>query len=190
MRARDGLKWSVANIGLAIFGKLGGKPWKMVPRHEKCLIIGIGQAHRKNDCGGINRYFAYSVLTDSSGLYDSIRILSRSDNKDKYLSGLTASIKSVLVELADHFDRFVIHTPFKIRKDEMDALRSALDDIYKESENNKSLVVLKFNEKIGFIFLSIILHIPILVFVPPISIPKTCCEQFASIFFSLNIFTS
>ena len=147
MRARDGLKWSIANIGLAIFGKLGGKPWKLVPRNEKCLIIGIGQAHRKIDSGGITRYFAYSVLSDSSGLYDSIRILSKSDNKDQYLDGLTVSIKSVLADLAERFDRFVIHTPFKLRRDEMDAVKCALDDFRKENENKKILVVLKFNEK-------------------------------------------
>ncbi|RLB90262.1 MAG: hypothetical protein DRH50_12620 [Deltaproteobacteria bacterium] len=145
IRGRDGLKWSVANIALAVFGKLGGKPWKLSPKHERCLIIGIGQAHRK-DGDKISRYFAYSVLSDSSGLYDSIRILSKSENKEHYLDGLTVKIKEVIAEFSDRFDKFVVHTPFKLKKDEITAITSALDAV----QSNKTVVVLKFNEKSKF----------------------------------------
>ncbi|HBA87493.1 MAG TPA: hypothetical protein DCZ75_05745 [Geobacter sp.] len=141
MRARDGLKWSISNIGLGAFSKLGGLPWKLQPRHDKCLIIGIGQAHRKQDDGTISRYFAYSVLTDSSGLYDSIKILSKSEQQDTYLNGLTENIKGVINSMAAKYDKFVIHTPFKLRSEEVEALKAGLVDV-----GGKDIVVIKFNE--------------------------------------------
>lgn len=141
MRARDGLKWSISNIGLGSFSKLGGVPWKLQPRHDNCLIVGIGQAHRKLNDGTINRYFAYSVLTDSSGLYDSIKILSKSEQKDTYLNGLTESIKSVINSMATKYDKFVIHTPFKLKNEEVDALKAGLKEVAE-----KEIVVIKFNE--------------------------------------------
>jgi hypothetical protein len=141
MRARDGLKWSISNIGLGVFSKLGGSPWKLQPRHEKCLIIGIGQAHRKLDDGTITRYFAYSVLSDSSGLYDSIKILSKSEQKDTYLNGLTENIKGVINKMGTKYDKFVIHTPFKLKFDEVEALKAGLAGV-----GEKEIVVMKFNE--------------------------------------------
>lgn len=141
MRARDGLKWSVSNIGLGLFSKLGGVPWKLQSRNEKCLIIGIGQAHRRLNDGTINRYFAYSVLTDSCGLYDSIKILSKSEQKDTYLNGLTESIKGVINGMATKYEKFVIHTPFKLKNEEVDALKAGLKQV-----ERKVIVVIKFNE--------------------------------------------
>jgi len=147
MRDRDGLKWSIANIALAVFGKLGGQPWKLLPKHQRCLIIGIGQAHQKSEDGEIKRYFAYSVLSDSSGLYDSIRILAKSGDKNRYLSNLSKRLKEVLKDLSEDYERFVIHTPFKLRNDEMLAIKRALKDFDKENKSDITLVVLKFNEK-------------------------------------------
>ena len=69
LRDKNKLKWSTAGIGLQIFAKAGGTPWKVRPRTERCLIVGIGQAHRIRD-GHTDRYFAYSVLTDSSGVFE------------------------------------------------------------------------------------------------------------------------
>jgi hypothetical protein len=141
---RDGLKWSISNIGLAVFSKLGGKPWKLATNHEKCLIIGIGQAHRRTD-KQISRFFAYSVLSDSSGIFDSIRILSESEDKDQYLNGLTVKIKAVIKELSGQYDRFVIHTPFKLKQDEMQAIQNALEDL-NDDQGEKIFVVMKFDD--------------------------------------------
>jgi hypothetical protein len=149
VRGREGLKWSISNIGLAVFSKLGGKPWKLTTKQEKCLIIGIGQAHRK-DQAGISRYFAYSVLSDSSGLYDSIRILSKSEDQAEYLNGLTKRIKAVIEEFSDSYTRFVIHTPFKLRRYEMDAIKMALEELPSETDSERSFTVLKFNENSKF----------------------------------------
>ena len=73
---RNKLKWSTSGIALQIFAKAGGTPWRVVPATERCLIVGVGQAHKKIlPDGGIERYFAYSVLTDSTGAFQEIRLL-------------------------------------------------------------------------------------------------------------------
>jgi hypothetical protein len=144
MRARDGLKWSISNIGLAVFSKLGGMPWKLQPRHDKCLIIGIGQAHLMKENREVTRYFAYSVLSDSSGLYDSIKVLSKSEKKDQYLNGLTENIKQVIRDRSSKYERFVIHTSFKLKMDEMNAIKKGLADVF--TDISKEIVVLKFND--------------------------------------------
>ena len=144
IHARDSLKWSISNIGLAIFSKLGGIPWKLQPTHDKCLIIGIGQAHRIKEDGGIDRYYAYSVLLDSSGLYDSIKVLSKSEEKDQYLDGLTKNIKQVILNKATKYERFVIHTSFKLRIDEIEAITQGLEEVFNDTK--KEIVVLKFND--------------------------------------------
>ncbi|MCL2347609.1 MAG: hypothetical protein FWC50_05030 [Planctomycetaceae bacterium] len=151
---KDNLKWSTSNIGLGIFAKMGGKPWKLVPQTKKCLIIGIGQAQfRQNTTNGIKRYYAYSVLTDSSGLYETIRVLSDSDNESTYLDSLTNEIRNVIMQHQASYDHFVIHSPFKIRREHMERIKKTLEEISLEQGNSKSFCVMKFNEQdqyIGF----------------------------------------
>lgn len=146
----NAFKWSVSNIGLAIFGKMGGKPWKVEPRHSKCLIIGIGQSHRRDTEGRITRYFAYSVLTDSSGLYETIRVLARSNDRDEYLKELMNSIEAVLSAHSEDYDTFVVHTPFSLKKDEMNQVHGALDNFQTRDGGAKQFVVMKFNERNKF----------------------------------------
>ena len=142
----NAFKWSVSNIGLAVFGKLGGKPWKVQPRHSKCLIIGLGQSHQRNAEGDITRYFAYSVLTDSSGLYETIRVLARNDDRAAYLRELMKGIEAVLSTHCEDYDTFVVHTPFSLKRDEMDQVHAALDEFKARDIGAKQFVVMKFNE--------------------------------------------
>ncbi|MCC6545647.1 hypothetical protein IT570_00655 [Candidatus Sumerlaeota bacterium] len=139
-------KWSVANIALAAFGKLGGKPWKVEPRNESCLIVGLGQAHRKDGEGKISKYFAYSVLTDSSGLYETIRVVAHSENRGEYLKTLLDGVLGVLHEHEEAYRTFVIHTPFALRRDELDQVHRALAKFSEGSANGKRLVAMKFND--------------------------------------------
>jgi len=150
LRDRESMKWSIANIGLGVFSKLGGVPWMVQPQHKKCLIIGVGQCHRKSPDGKINRYYAYSVLTDSTGIYDTIRTLIDERDEQSYLHGLTESIKHVLNDYRDRYDRFVIHTAFRLRHREMKAIHAALDQYAEKNGNQHGLVALKFNDRNRF----------------------------------------
>ncbi|MBI5035004.1 MAG: hypothetical protein HZB51_31145 [Chloroflexi bacterium] len=148
------LKWSVSNIGLQIFAKLGGKPWKVKPTNEKCLIIGIGESHKEaivDNRRVIEKYFAYSVLTDSSGLYLDMELVGRAQSQDSYTQQIKENIQRIIQCRKQNFKKFVIHTPFKIKKYELDSIRKAIQTVQRD-ENNDSLefAVMKINTQNKF----------------------------------------
>lgn len=145
IRKRDGLKWSASNLALAIYGKMGGKPWKLVPKTKRCLIIGIGQAHSFSE-KAIRRFFAYSILTDSSGLYETIKVLADSPNETDYLQSLSDEIISIIKNCINEYDHFVLHTPFKIRTRHLNHLKDTLLRAATISSEKKSFAVIKFND--------------------------------------------
>lgn len=150
---RNKLKWSTASIGLQVFAKAGGTPWKVRPRTEKCLIVGIGQAHRKVD-HHIDRYFAYSVLSDSSGVFEEVRILGEDQEEEGYLKSFSANLKKIFEDYSSRFSNFVVHATFAIRKRELDCIASTLKQ-HKERFETGEFVSLKFNEKNRFFGFSV-----------------------------------
>jgi hypothetical protein len=149
LRNKEALKWATSNIGLAVFSKLGGIPWQLSPKSAPCLIVGVGQAHRKDAAGRIRRYFAYSVLTDSTGVYQRIKVLSENENEDAYLGGLAKSLVSLLSEYSADYKRIALHTTFALRRKEMAAIYDALRG-FAGSNSPLLLAVLKFDEKSKF----------------------------------------
>lgn len=141
VREQNRLKWSISNIALQIFAKAGGIPWRLRPHSKPSLILGLGQAHRKNEDDEIQKFFAYSVQTDSSGLYKDLQILGTSEGEDDYLQQLRQNISKVIVQYADEYDRFVVHSPFFLKFSEMDAIEKAL----KENNEYGELVFMNFN---------------------------------------------
>jgi Piwi domain len=144
------LKWSASNIALQSFAKLGGKPWIVQPKHGRCLIIGLGQSHRENysdEKRQIEKYYAYSVLTDSTGLFKELRVLGCSDDSTNYLKQLRSSIQRIVEEHSESYDRFVIHVPYKIRKRELNSVRQVLDEF---GGDDHQFVVLKINSDNDF----------------------------------------
>lgn len=146
---RDTLKWSTASIALQIFAKAGGTPWKILPRISNCLVIGIGQAHQfSND--SIHRYFAYSVLTDSSGIFAEVRVLADDRDEGKYIDRFSTSLRQIIADYSNDFSRFVVHTTFRLRKLEMDCIARLFDDIQNRNREDSTFVVLKFNDRNRF----------------------------------------
>ena len=122
------LKYSLSNIGLQIFAKSGGKPWKIKPAINNCLIIGIGSKNKetftkideKSFIKKIEKYFTYSVLTDSSGIFKEIQILSEDEHEDNYYQKLVLKLKSIIqIAIKEGNKNIVVHTPHKISKDKV-----------------------------------------------------------------------
>lgn len=143
-------KWSVSNIGLAIFAKLGGQPWKVRPQNDNCLIVGVGQSHKLNQDRQITRYYAYCVLADSSGLYEDLRVLSRDSDETGYLGSLGNNLAQVFSEHAGRFRRFAIHTTFAIRRHEIDAIYRAIEQFKSQTSSTHEFTVVKFNDDSRF----------------------------------------
>ena len=142
------LKWATASIGLQIFAKAGGTPWKVQPRIERCLIVGIGQAHRKID-EHFERYFAYSVLTNSSGEFKEVRVLGDERDESKYLEAFGANLGQIFKDYSSQFSNFVVHSTFAIRRNELDRISAALQE-QKGQTDMGEFVSLKFNDRNRF----------------------------------------
>ncbi len=142
--SRNYFKWAVSNIALALLAKLGGKPWKVVPSHEKSIIFGIGQAHQKVD-GHIEKYFAYSVCTDSSGLYKKISVLGKSDNEKLYLKQLRKNILATISEHLDNgYNKYVLHIPFRLKRAELREINEAIKQLSSDAgSGNTDFVVIR-----------------------------------------------
>lgn len=146
---RNALKWSVSNIGLAIFAKMGGVPWRVRATTSNGLIIGIGQAHIVRD-NKVEKFVAYSVLTDTSGRYEAIRVLGASSDRVEYLASLKRNLNAVLTDHRDEYRSFVVHASFNLRRDEMAAIGELLKEREAEPDQKSEFVVLKFNDKNDF----------------------------------------
>jgi hypothetical protein len=148
------LKWSIANLALQIFCKAGGLPWKVRPTAERSLIIGISQSHKTRLVGNLRRiekYFAFSVLTDSSGLFQRIRVLGQGTDDSEYVSELQINLKTMLEENAGLFKRVVIHTSFKLKRSEMDAIQRTTQEVAKTTARSGcKFAVIKVNHRNRF----------------------------------------
>jgi hypothetical protein len=150
----ESLKWSIANIALQIFCKAGGRPWKVRPTAERSLIIGISQSHKSRVVDGkvcIDKYFAFSVLTDSSGLFQQIQVLGDATEHSTYIEALRANLKRFLQENAGVFNRVVIHTSFKLKFDEIKAIQQTAREVSAVTDRDKCrFAVIKVNHKSRF----------------------------------------
>ncbi|MFO0831561.1 MAG: Piwi domain-containing protein [Phycisphaerales bacterium] len=154
LKDADSLKWAVASIALQVFCKAGGQPWKVRPTLEKSLIIGISQSHKVKGEGPeriVEKHFAFSVLTDSSGLFKSIQVLGNTADKAQYIESLKANLRHILESNAEHFGRVVLHTTFKLRRDEMEAIEQTVKEVALSGRHpNCRFAVLKVNQYTRF----------------------------------------
>jgi hypothetical protein len=119
--------WSVANIALASFAKLGGVPWTVeAPGAEHDLIIGIGccelgsQVQRK-------RSFGYAVSFISNGVYRQIWSFTPTADRDTYQQRLRDAVLGALSEDLDVPPRrIVLHLAKSTGAREVDAVSDAI----------------------------------------------------------------
>ena len=145
---KNKLKWSTAGIGLQVFAKAGGIPWKVRPQTERCLIVGIGQAHRIIN-GHIDRYFAYSVLTDSSGVFEEVKVLGEGQDEGRYIQAFSQSLNDIFDHYSTRFSSFVVHTTFSMRRRELESISDALS-VKQAQATSGDFVAIKFNSRNHF----------------------------------------
>lgn len=149
----NSLKYSLSNIGLQIFAKAGGKPWKIKPAINDYLIIGIGcknkEKYIEDDKKGlikkIEKYLTYSILTDSSGLFKEIQILSEAEQEEDYYKKLVSKLTSIIELSANEGNKnVVIHTSFRISKDKV------WDKVFENITSGINITVILINDKHKF----------------------------------------
>ena len=155
LQDQDSLKWAIGNLALQLFCKAGGEPWKVRIAHERSLIVGISQSHKKQYVNGtacIEKYFAFSVMTDSSGLFQKIQVLGESNDERDYLEKLRENLNQILIANKDQFARIVVHTSFKLKHREIDAIHQTVKDAAASAGGNHAgrFAVVKVNQHSRF----------------------------------------
>jgi len=143
------LKWAIANIALQIFCKAGGKPWKVRPTTDRTLIIGISQSHKTAKVDGrtrVERYFAFSVMSDNSGLFQQLRVLGEADNESQYLNELKTNLKTLLTERPSEFSQVAVHTSFRLKHSEMLAIEETVKEAASLASHSCRFAVVKVND--------------------------------------------
>ena len=149
------LRWAIANIALQVFCKAGGSPWKVRPSPGKSLIIGISQSHKlRYDGDGLHptveKYVAFSVMTDNSGVFQRIQVLSEDRDEDGYIGKLRRGLVDILGSSSESYSRVVVHTSFKLKKREIEAIEHAVNDASKNGAHACGFAVVKVNHRTRF----------------------------------------
>lgn len=127
LRDQNQFQWSVANIALQIFAKLGGIPWAVdAPAGEDDLILGIGRSDIARD-GGIEHHFGYAVTFVSNGVYKQTWSFTPTADEDEYERRLEAVIGAALAADVDQPpQRLVVHLARQAGRREIEAAERAL----------------------------------------------------------------
>jgi hypothetical protein len=145
VRNEYSLKYSLSNIGLQIFAKAGGQPWKMKSASQEYLIVGIGQSynveHLENG-NKIEKNITYSVLTDSSGLFKDIQVLGEGVEDDNYYNQLIQNIVTIIND--SNYKKVSIHCPFRMSK------KKIFEKVVQKISTEIELSVLVINNKSDF----------------------------------------
>ena len=124
------LGWSLANIALAGFAKLGGIPWVVDARgHDTDLCIGVGRADINDGAGGRRQTFGYAVAFVSNGSYLATHSRPPAADETDYEQRLTSAVADALQESrsADlNPQRVIIHLARRTGEREIRATQRAL----------------------------------------------------------------
>lgn len=91
------------------------------------------------------------MLTDNSGLFQKIQVLGEGDNETAYLDHLKASLREILNNNVSNFDQIVIHTSFRLKRKEINAIQAIVRQAEAESGGSGChFAVLKVNHKNRF----------------------------------------
>jgi hypothetical protein len=139
------LKWSLAGIALQMLAKLGGIPWIIEAENRDCLIIGIGQSIERNEANKPIRFFAYSILLDSSGKFLTIEPLAEATDKNEYFQRIGERIPQIIKQYP-YYRKIVFHIPEKIKREAIEKIEYTLENLDKSIE----LYIIRVNDDSKF----------------------------------------
>jgi len=153
LRDKDRLRWSVANIALGAFVKLGGTPWIVhgsEPDQE--LIIGLGRSYLYDrQSRQLTGYMGFTSCFSARGRFQFVALADVADSREAYLPMLQNIVKESLkrVEGMDSaISSLTLHVPKEMNKEEMRAINAAIST-YKR-EKIPQLTVVKVSEEETF----------------------------------------
>lgn len=132
LKADESLKWSLANIGLQIYAKLGNVPWVVeAPDVPNDMIIGIGRREvRASRIGSLKRYMGFTTAYKNNGAFLTFQGLSPVGSVDDYCGQLSNAVESALRQFQlsskKRPDRVVFHSFKKVGEQEIRALEDGI----------------------------------------------------------------
>jgi hypothetical protein len=139
----DTFQWSVANIALAMYAKMGGVAWAVdsgLPADS--LVIGINRAKV-----GTARYFAFATVFAHNGVYLGTKMFPPADGWDAYLKTFRSTVRDAIAEWRSEVGtpaNLILHVRREIGHEET----RLLDECLREAGNNaiRAYAVLKLVE--------------------------------------------
>jgi len=123
---KSNLPYTLNNISLAMYAKLGGIPWTLAPNQDLAheIVIGIGSARLSNSRRGAGeRVIGITTVFSGDGQY-LLANNTREVPSEQYVTALTASLGETVAELRRRFGwkprdrvRFIFHQSYKKYKD-------------------------------------------------------------------------
>lgn len=146
-------RWSVANIALGAFVKLGGTPWIVYGRElDQELIIGLGRSYLFDpQSRQTTGYMGFTACFSARGLFQFVALAEVTDDRNKYLH-LLGEVVANSLKRAEAVGRVVssvtLHVPKHMSREEMDAVYGAVRSHPKQ--NILQIVVVKISEEETF----------------------------------------
>ena len=141
-------KWSVSSIALQILAKLGGTPWLVKSSQQKTLIVGIARSQDfDEESKTFKKFYAYSVLIESTGKFVSIQPLANNNSEDEYLNEIAENIASLINNNQDKYSKIVFHLPYKIKQEEIEKIKLAI----RSAQSNIEITLIKINDSSKFL---------------------------------------
>ena len=133
IRSSSQFDWSVANIALAAFVKLGGTPWLLdAPQADRELILGVGQSSLYDpENRQLRRYIGFTSCFTGTGDFRFLALARAAETRDEYLTNLESVVRESLVRAceADSLpNRITLHLPKEAGNEERSAIQKALSD--------------------------------------------------------------
>lgn len=147
------LTWSLGNIALQIFVKLGGHPWFVKPSPGAGdIVVGVGRSERRDARGSLTRFVGYTTCYTAGGLLKSVEVFKPQNTFQDYLDGLGTSVSQALrraIGKSKQPARLVLHVPKTFSRVERERVEAALDGI--EHDAAIQYVVLRVNDEHPFL---------------------------------------
>ena len=123
-KLKDGFHYSFANIAVAVYAKLGGKPWSLEKQETDELIIGVS-AYTSRQLG--KKYIGSAFSFTNEGMFNGFECFSGS-----HINELAGSIKLALINSTREnpgIKRLIIHFYKRLSKQEIKPIQKALSEL-------------------------------------------------------------
>jgi hypothetical protein len=131
IRNETQFQWSAANIGLALFVKLGGIPWVVNRRHASPqVVLGVGHSHTYDPKDrSVDRQYAFTTCIRADGPFEFNVISKPVSSREDYLAALRSVIAQALNRIRNlnrPVGQIALHLPKRFGREEREVVDAAI----------------------------------------------------------------